>query len=119
MTVLPLSGNDLTGRANGESVAADASVDMEAEVLHKMELEALQAALASLDEASYHIIHALYLSERRMTARELAEELGVSCRSPQSISARLKSKKVYAIRLSSQTKSAIESAWPEKAACVA
>lgn len=78
VTVLPLSGNDLTGRANGEGVAADASVDMEAEVLHKMELEALQAALASLDGASYHIIHALYLSERRMTERELAEELGVS-----------------------------------------
>jgi len=78
VTVLSLSGNDLTGRANGEGVAVDASVDMEAEVLHNMELKALQAALASLDEASYHIIHALYLSECRMTARELAEELGVS-----------------------------------------
>ena len=78
VTVLSLSGNDLSGCVNGEGVAADASVDMENEVLHKMELEALRAALASLDEASYHIIHALYLSERRMTARELAEELGVS-----------------------------------------
>lgn len=61
--------NDLL---SGEELIADESVDVVAEVMHKMELETLRKALRSLSESEYQLIYDLFLCENAPTEREYA-----------------------------------------------
>ena len=53
-------------------------MDVEGQALRNAEKKALRAALSLLDAASYQLIYALYLAERRKSEYELAREYGVS-----------------------------------------
>mgnify|MGYP006927015019 CR=1 FL=1 len=57
---------------SGEELIADESVDVVAEVMHKMELETLRKALLSLSESEYQLIYDLFLCENPSTEREYA-----------------------------------------------
>lgn len=63
---------------SGEEVVKDDTQDVEAEVILRIEHDALRAALNQLDEASSLLIQALYLTDERKTERDLAKELGIS-----------------------------------------
>ncbi|MBE6910607.1 MAG: hypothetical protein E7422_03535 [Ruminococcaceae bacterium] len=78
ITVLSISENEDAERESGESAIKDASVDMEADVLRKIDLEALRSSLASLDDESYYIIHSLFFAENPLSTREMENKLGVS-----------------------------------------
>ena len=61
-----------------EQGIADETQDVEAEVIRRLSLEALCAALKQLDEQSVLLIHALYLADPPATEREVARRLGIS-----------------------------------------
>ena len=63
---------------NGQHVIADEAIDVQLQVMNKLELESLRLALDELDDESYQLMYDLYLSENRKTQRELADEYGVS-----------------------------------------
>ena len=62
---------------SGEELIADESVDVVAEVMHKMELETLRKALLSLSEDEYRLIYDLFLKDKPMTERELAKAMRI------------------------------------------
>ncbi len=64
--------NDLL---SGEELIADESVDVVAEVMHKMELETLRKALLSLSEDEYQLIYDLFLSDPPMKETDIARKL--------------------------------------------
>ena len=64
--------NDLL---SGEELIADESVDVVAEVMHKMELETLRKALLSLSESEYQLIYDLFLSGPTMKEADVAKKL--------------------------------------------
>lgn len=67
--------NDLL---SGEELIADESVDVVAEVMHKMELETLRKALLSLSEDEYQLIYDLFLKDNPLTERDLSKKYKVS-----------------------------------------
>lgn len=67
--------NDLL---SGEELIADESVDVVAEVMHKMELETLRKALRSLSESEYQLIYDLFLKDNPLTERDLSKIYKVS-----------------------------------------
>ena len=67
--------NDLL---SGEELIADESVDVVAEVMHKMELETLRKALLSLSESEYQLIYDLFLKDNPLTERDLSKKYKVS-----------------------------------------
>lgn len=67
--------NDLL---SGEELIADESVDVVAEVMHKMELETLRKALLSLSESEYQLIYDLFLKDNPLTERDLSKIYKVS-----------------------------------------
>lgn len=67
--------NDLL---SGEELIADESVDVVAEVMHKMELETLRKALLSLSEDEYRLIYDLFLKDNPLTERDLSKKYKVS-----------------------------------------
>lgn len=62
---------------SGEELIADESVDVVAEVMHKMELETLRKALLYLSEDEYRLIYDLFLKDKPMTERELAKAMRI------------------------------------------
>lgn len=76
-TTISLYSTDITESADGEDVIADETIDVQLQVMNKLELECLRLALNELDDESYQLMYDLYLSENRKTQRELARELGV------------------------------------------
>ena len=67
--------NDLL---SGEELIADESVDVVAEVMHKMELETLRKALLSLSEDEHQLIYDLFLKDNPLTERDLSKKYKVS-----------------------------------------
>ena len=67
--------NDLL---SGEELIADESVDVVAEVMHKVELETLRKALLSLSEDEYQLIYDLFLKDNPLTERDLSKKYKVS-----------------------------------------
>lgn len=63
---------------SGEELIADESVDVVAEVMHKMELETLRKALLSLSESEYQLIYDLFLKDNPLTERDLSKKYKVS-----------------------------------------
>ena len=61
---------------SGEELIADESVDVAAEVMHKMDLETLRKALRSLSESEYRLIYDLFLSNPPMKEADVAKKLG-------------------------------------------
>lgn len=60
---------------SGEELIADESVDVVAEVMHKMELETLRKALLSLSKSEYQLIYDLFLSDPTMKEADVAKKL--------------------------------------------
>lgn len=77
-TTISLYSTDITESADGEDVIADEAIDVQLQVMNKLELESLRLALDELDDESYQLMYDLYLSENRKTQRELADEYVVS-----------------------------------------
>ena len=77
-TIMSLYGEEIEEYGNGVDVISDPAEDVEVRVSRKNKIRALRAALLQLDRDSYHLIHALYLSDCRQTERQLAQELGIS-----------------------------------------
>lgn len=77
-TTISLYSTDITESANGEDVIADDMVDVQSQVLNKLEQESLRMALGQLDDDSYQLMDILYLSENPKSQHELAAERGVS-----------------------------------------
>lgn len=68
-----MQGNgNLDDLLSGEELIANESVDVVAEVMHKMDLETLRKALRSLSECEYQLIYDLFLCEKAPTEREYA-----------------------------------------------
>ena len=63
---------------SGEELIADESVDVVAEVMHKMELETLRKALRALSESEYQLIYDLFLKDNPLTERDLSKKYKVS-----------------------------------------
>lgn len=61
-----------------EELVADLTQDVETDAIHRIEVFALRAALAQLDQQSYRLIQALYSLTNRKTERELAKEAAIS-----------------------------------------
>ena len=62
---------------SGEEVIADPDVDVEAEVIRRLNIMILRKALKTLTETEMDIITALYLCENPMSERKYAELLGI------------------------------------------
>lgn len=77
-TTISLYSTDITESANGEDVIADEEIDVQSQVLNKLEQESLRMALGQLDDDSYQLMDILYLSEKPKSQHELAAERGVS-----------------------------------------
>lgn len=63
--------------ASGEELIADDNCDIENEVLHNMNLEKLRKALRTLSKEEMLLINALYLSDKPISERKLAEIINV------------------------------------------
>lgn len=63
-----------TNGYSGEEVIVDQAQDVEAEVLMRLDSEAVRMALSQLDTASYFLIYALYLAKERKTVRQFSQE---------------------------------------------
>ncbi|MBR3294486.1 MAG: sigma-70 family RNA polymerase sigma factor [Oscillospiraceae bacterium] len=63
---------------SGEELVADPSSDIEAQVLHEINLEILHRALKALTDEELYLIEALYLMEKRYSEQDLAILMGVS-----------------------------------------
>lgn len=77
-TIMSLNGEEIEEYGDGVDVIHDPAADVEVCVSRKKKIRALRAALLQLDTDSYHLIHALYLSDCRQTERQMAQELGIS-----------------------------------------
>ena len=75
---IPLYSGGNEEYENDEEALIDQTVDVEGQALRNAEKKAHRAALSLLDTASYQLIYALYLAERRKSEYELAREYGVS-----------------------------------------
>ena len=62
----------------GENVIPDDAIDMEAEIILKIDVERVRQCLQNLDSESAYIIYSLFLSGKRKSQRELAGELGLT-----------------------------------------
>lgn len=62
---------------NGEEIIPDTNTNVEAEALRAVEYSVLRTALGALDEKSYRLISALYSSEKEISERALATEMGL------------------------------------------
>jgi len=76
-TTISLYSTDITESANGEDVIADEEINVQSQVLNKLEQESLRMALGQLDDDSYQLMYDLYLSENPKTQHEVAAEKGV------------------------------------------
>lgn len=56
----------------------DEEVDVEADALHRLDVETLRSALKTLTEEEYKLIYSLFLSDRPMSQREYAREIGMT-----------------------------------------
>lgn len=61
-----------------EDVVSDSLKSVEDDALHEIELEIMRRALKALTDEELRIIHALFLSKRKLTEEKLAKEMGVS-----------------------------------------
>ena len=61
-----------------EDVVSDSLKSVEDDALHEIELEIMRRALKSLTDEELKIIHALFLSKKKLTEEKLAKEMGVS-----------------------------------------
>ena len=61
-----------------EDVVSDSLKSVEDDALHEIELEIMRRALKSLSDEELKIIHALFLSKKKLTEEKLAKEMGVS-----------------------------------------
>lgn len=62
---------------SGEEAISDPDADIEAEVMHQMDLQTLHRALELLSPSEMEILYALYLSENPISERAYARMLGV------------------------------------------
>ena len=62
---------------SGEEVARDETQDVETAAMLHIETAALRQALKCLDSENYRLIHALYLSSRRKSLRQLSLESNI------------------------------------------
>ena len=78
-TFVPLTAaeNDEGEELSGEEIIADEDADVQKEVFKKMDLDTLRFALTQLNEDEMALISAMYLSEKPLTVREYAKELGI------------------------------------------
>ena len=56
----------------------DEDADVEADVMHRLDLETLRKALQTLTKEEYRIIYCLYLSNTPMSEKEIAKHLGMT-----------------------------------------
>ena len=61
-----------------EDVVSDSLKNVEDDALHEIELEIMRRALKSLTDEELKIIHAIFLSRKKLTEEKLAQEMGVS-----------------------------------------
>lgn len=61
-----------------EDVVSDSLKSVEDDALHEIELEIMRRALKALTDEELRIIHALFLSKKKLTEEKLAKEMGVS-----------------------------------------
>lgn len=61
-----------------EDVVSDSLKNVEDDALHEIELEIMRRALKSLTDEELKIIHALFLSKKKLTEEKIAQEMGVS-----------------------------------------
>ena len=61
-----------------EDVVADSLKSVEDDALHEIELEIMRRSLKTLTDDELRIIHALFLSKKKLTEETLAKEMGVS-----------------------------------------
>lgn len=61
-----------------EDVVSDSLKSVEDDALHEIELEIMRRALKTLTDEELRIIHALFLSKKKLTEEKLAKEMGVS-----------------------------------------
>ena len=78
VTILSLYDDLLSEHGSGEDIIPDEATDVERDVLSRMTIEVLHAAIHELDKESSYIIKSIYLSTTGKTERDLSTELGVS-----------------------------------------
>ena len=61
-----------------EDTVSDSLKSIEEDALHEIELEILRRALKTLTDDELRIIHALFLSKKKLTEETLAKKMGVS-----------------------------------------
>ena len=69
--------NDDGEEINLDETIADPNCDFENELFRRFELEQLQHALAMLPAEEYAIVYKLYLSESKISERNLAKKMGL------------------------------------------
>ena len=78
ISLYAMENDDTVDYASGEELISDPASDVESEVFRKMEKETLRKALEMLTEDEMKIIKAMYFSDRPVTEREMAADLGIS-----------------------------------------
>jgi DNA-directed RNA polymerase specialized sigma subunit len=73
-TIINTDGEELSG----EEIISDPDADVEAEMLHRIELQTLRKALKILSAEESAMIHALYLSDNPITEAEFGASIGES-----------------------------------------
>lgn len=77
LTILSLHSDAISEIGTGEDVIPDDMVNVEEESILRSEVKDLYSALALLDEASYRLIHDLYLATERKSLRQLSKESNI------------------------------------------
>ena len=77
ISLYAMEDNDTVDYASGEELIADPDLDVESEVIRKIEIETLRKALKTLTKEEFQLVQELYLSKHPLTVREMGEKLSV------------------------------------------
>ena len=61
-----------------EDIIADHTVDLEADIINRWEMEAIHAAIEQLSETERELLEAFFLTDHPMTQKEYSESHGIS-----------------------------------------